>query len=77
MTQQKCFTKTILDRNTEMVDSILGSQSASNEVTIDPKAPIKRQSIQGYVTLKRKAIWVKRFATIKTAMFSYSKDQGK
>ena len=41
---------------------------------IDPNAPIKRQNIQGYVTLKRKAMWVKRYASIKAAIFSYQKD---
>ena len=60
-----------------MVEQLGISNRANKEVTIDPNASIKRQSIQGYVTLKRKAMWVKRFVSIKSAMFSYSKDRGK
>ena len=50
---------------------------ASKPVAIDPNGPIKRQSIAGYVTLKRKAYWVKRYAQIKDSMFQYAKDNSK
>ena len=41
---------------------------------LDPPK-IKRKSIEGEVTLKRKSHWVKRYAKVEKCVFSYTQSQ--